>query len=155
MKFSDALDRKQEEISRPPVLPLGHYIWQITKHPEIDEFTSRNGDDFERITFMVQCVSATDDVDPDQLAEYGSVSGAMNRKTFMFNNDPEKKADFENSMFNVGRFLEHCGVNQEGTTMADWLAESVNMQFIGELKHRPDPEDPEVIWTEIGKTAPV
>lgn len=155
MKFSDALDRKLEEIQRPPVLPTGHYIWQVSKHPEIDEFEStRTGDTFERVTVQVSCVSASDDVDPDDLANYGSVQGATNRKTFLFTNNPEKKADFERAMFNLRRFLGHCGVSED-LAMNEALAASVGQQFLGELTHRADPNDPEVIYAEIGRTAEV
>lgn len=153
MKFSDSLDRNLEAIERPPVLPLGHYIWQIEKY-ELDEFESRNGTPFERVTFIMVCASAHDDVDPDELEAYGSVSGAKSRKTFLFSNDPDEKANFERSMYNIKQFLEHCGV--DGTLpMGEALASSVNASCLGEVKHRPDPNDPEIVYAEIGKTAPV
>lgn len=153
MKFSDALDRKLEEIKRPPVLPLGHYVWQISKHPEIDEFEStRTGTTFERVTFNITCVQASDDVDTDDLANYGNVQGAQNRKTFLFSNNPDEKAAFERSMFNLRRFLDHCGVD-ESLPLNEALAASVGQQFLGELTHRPDPNDPEIIYAEVGKTA--
>jgi hypothetical protein len=153
MKFSDALDRKLEEIKRPPVLPAGHYIWQITKHPEIDEFeSSKTGGTFERVTFNLACVAASDDVDPDDLANYGNVQGAGNRKTFLFSNSPDDKAAFERSEFNLRRFLGHCGVD-ETLSFSEALAASVGQQFLGELTHRPDPNDPEIIYAEVGRTA--
>jgi hypothetical protein len=155
MRFSDALDRSLEEIKRPPNLPIGHYIWQIEKHPDMDEFTSsRTGDPFERITFNLICAGASDDVDTDLLAEYGNPAGARNRKTFMFSNNEEEKASFDRSMFNLRRFLGHCGVD-EGLSIGEALAASVGQQFLGELTHRPDPNDTEIIYTEIGKTAEV
>lgn len=155
MKFSDALDRKLEEIKRPPVLPIGHYIWQVEKHPEIDEFDStKTGTKFERVTFSLTCVQASDDVDPDDLADYGNVQGSKNRKTFLFSNSPDDKASFERSMFNLRRFLDHCGVD-ENLAMNEALAASVGTQVLGELTHRPDPNDPEVVYAEIGKTAQV
>lgn len=152
MRFSDALDRKLEEVKRPPNLPVGHYIWQVAKHPEVDEFDGRDGAKFERITFQITCVAAHDDVDTDELAEYGNVQGAQNRKTFLFTNNPDEKANFDRSMFNLKRFLEHCGVDQS-MSLGEALAASVNAQFLGELTHRPDPKDPEIIYSEVGKTA--
>lgn len=153
MKFSQALDRKLEEIRRPPVLPVGHYVWQVSKHPEIDEFeSSKTGSTFERVTFQLSCVQASDDVDQDDLANYGNVQGTQNRKTFLFSNSPDDKAAFERSMFNLKRFLDHCGVDGD-MPMNEALAASVGQQFLGELTHRPDPNDPEVIYAEVGKTA--
>lgn len=156
MRFSDALDRKLEEINRPPNLPVGHYIWTISKHPETDELESqRTGKTFDRLTFNLTCVSASDDVDPDELEAYGNVAGAMNRKTFLFDTDPEEKAGFERSLFDVKRFLTNCGVDADSMGLSEALAASVGTQFLGELTHRPDPNDSEIIYTEVRKTAPV
>ena len=152
MKFSDALDRKLEDIKRPPNPPTGHYIWQIVKHPDIDEFTSRAGDDFESILFQVACVSPCDDVDPDELKEYGSLNGYRNRKKFLFADSEIDQANFDRSLFNLRRFLGHCGVDEE-LSMTEALAASVGTQFMGELTHRPDPQDTEVIYAEVGTTA--
>lgn len=153
MKFSNALDRKLEEIQRPPVPPVGHYIWQVSKHPEIDEFESKNtGGTFERVTFQLVIVQAGEDVDPDDLREYGNVQGFQSRKTFLFSNSDDDKANFERSMFNLRRFLGHCGVD-ESLALNEAMAASVGQQVMAELTHRPDPNDPEVIYAEVGKTA--
>lgn len=153
MRFSDALDRKLEEIKRPPNLPVGHYVWQISKHPEMDELDSqRTGTTFDRVTFQLTCLSATDDVDQDDLAAYGNVQGATQRKTFLFTRDESEKAAFDRSMFNLRRFLGHLGVD-ENLPLSEALAASVGCQCLGELTHRPDPNDPEVIYAEVGRTA--
>ena len=70
MKFTDALDRKLEEVKRPPNLPTGHYVWQINKVPDREEFdSSRTGKTFDRITFQLTCVEAMDDVKPLQVVQ--------------------------------------------------------------------------------------
>lgn len=155
MKFSDSLDRKLEEIKRPPNPPVGHYIWQIDKHPEIEEFTARStGAEFERVTVTLSCVSACDDVDPDDLAEYGNIQGYKSRKTFMFPTDPDEKASYERSLFNFRRFLGHAGVDED-LALNEAMAECIGKQVMAELEHRPDPQDPEVVYAEVGKTAEV
>ena len=153
MKFSDALDRKLEDVKRPPNLPVGHYTWQVNKLPEIDSFdSSRTGTTFERITFQMTCVEARDDVDADDLNDFGNVQGALNRKSFLFSADEDDKAAFERSMFNLRRFLGHLGVD-ESLSVTEALSASVGAQCVGELTHRPDPSDPEIIYAEIGRTA--
>lgn len=152
MKFSASLDRKLEEIKRPPNPPVGHYVWQVLKHPDIDEFTSRAGVAYERITFNLSCVAPGEDVDADELAEYGNVTGFRTRKTFLFADSSEDQANFDRSMFNLKRFLGHLGVPEE-LSLTEGLAASVNMQCLGELTHRPDPDDPEVVYAEMGTTA--
>lgn len=153
-KFTESLDRKLEEIERPLNPPTGHYVWSVMKHPEVDTFESNAGDPFSRVTFTCVIVSATDDVDEDDLAEFGNVAGVMSRKTFMFNESEDKENDFDRAMFQMRQFLEACGVD-EGLSQSEAMAAAVNAQFTGELRHRPDKNDPEVIYNEIGKTTVV
>lgn len=155
MDFSQALDRKLEEVKRPPNLPIGHYTWQINKVPEQETFeSSRTGDTFDRLTFQCVCVEAADDVDTDDLEDYGNVAGALNRKSFMFTQNEEEKASWDRSLFNLTRFLKHCGVD-ESLSVEQGINDIVGHQFIGELNHRPDPNDAEIIYAEIGRTAAV
>lgn len=152
MKFTDALDRKMEEVKRPPNPPVGHYTWQVKKHPDSDSFDSRNsGKTFDRLEFQMSCVEPSDDVDTDDLAEYGNVAGFLTRKSFLFDNEDEQA--FERSLYNLKRFLEHLGVDADSMSLSEALAATVGAQCLGELKHRPDPNDPEIIYAELGKTA--
>jgi hypothetical protein len=153
MRFTEALDRKMEEITRPPVLPLGNYVWVVSKHPDSDEIEGKDGTKWDRLTFPLKCVSATDDVDPDELAEFGNPAGALDRKVFLFNTSDDKEAEFDKSMFQVKQFLVNCGV-AEDVPLNEGLGDCVGMQVMGELRHRPDVNDPEIIWTEVGRTAP-
>lgn len=148
MRFSASLDRNMEEIERPPVLPVGHYIWTVE-----DWSTEEVGKDpvWDRLTFNCLCKEATEDVDPDELAEYGKYTGKRDRKVFMFNTESE--ADFARTEFQVRQFLETLGIS-EGS-LGEALAQAKGRQFIGELRQRPDKNDPEVIFTEIGRTAPI
>ena len=153
MNFSQALATKLEDIKRPPVMPVGNYTWMVTKHPELDAFESqKNGITYDRVTFMLSCVAPSDDVDPDDLAEYGNVQGQVQRKVFMFANGDDNKANYDRTMFDLRRFLGHLGVD-ESLALGEGLAASVNQQCLGELRHRPDPTNPEIIYAEIGRTA--
>lgn len=155
MDFTQSLDRKLEEIERPPNLPIGHYIWQINKVPEQDDFESKTtGNKFNRVTVQCVCVEPTDDVDEDDLAAYGKVAGAMNRKSFLFSDPDDDPAAFQRSLFNIRRFLGHCGVD-ESLTVNEGLSDLMGKTFMGELTHRADPNDPEIVYAEIGKTAEV
>jgi len=96
------------------------------------------------------CVEATHDVDPDELEEFGNVAGFVTTKSFLFDNEDETA--FQRSEYNLKRFLEHLGID-ESLSLGEALAASVNAQCMGELKHRPDPNDPEIVYAELGKTA--
>ena len=158
MKFSDSLNRRMDDIKQPMPLPIGHYIWAIEKMPDVDTFTSKDGDEFERVTFQIACAGvATDfeDVDEDELAEYGDPAGARNRKTFLFNTNPEKENDFDRSLAGLKRFLGHAGmpVDDDSKSLEELIAESIGMQFYGQVTHRLDPKDDEIVYAEVGRTA--
>lgn len=150
-KFTDALDRRGEDIKRPPNPPVGHYTWQVQKQPSNESFEAKSsGKTFDRVAFPMVIVEASDDVDPDELKEFGNPAGFMSSKTFLFDNEDEQA--FERSLNNLKRFLEHLGVDT-GQELGQMLSDSVGAQCLGELKHRPDPTDSEIIYAELGKTA--
>ena len=82
--------------------------------------------------FPLKVVAAEGDVDPDELEEFGDVAGTMNRISFMFPTDPEKKNDHARSMAQLKRFLTTtlCVEGDEDSTMKELLAGSVNCQFL-------------------------
>jgi hypothetical protein len=153
MNFTESLDRKLEDIQRPPNLPVGHYVWQVTKMPEIQTRDGANGT-FDIVKFMLTCVSAHDDVDPDELAEYGDPAGAVVSRDFIFSQSPDDKTKFEQSMFNMRRFFQHLGLD-ESLTVSQSMEASLNQQVLGKIRHRPDPKDPEVVYQEIASTAAI
>lgn len=154
MKFSDSLDRKLEEIQRPPNPPIGTYQWAVEKTPAYEEFTSKAGDGFEKLTFLLSCVEATDDVDPDDLAAYGNVQGMKQRKQFFFPTGDDKATEYARSEFNLRRFLDHLGID-ETLSLGEAINACVGSQCLAELTHRPDPNDDEIVYAEVGRTAPV
>ena len=154
-RFADALNRQMETIKRPPPLPIGHYIMSINKMPGAPEAMNSSKGSFEKLTINVQIVSASDDVDPDELSDFGNVAGTPLRLDFIFNNDPAESAKFEGTLNRLKSFMQHCGVDADSGVLGEKLAELVGMQFLGEVRHRPDPNDPEIVYNEVGRTAPI
>lgn len=153
MDFKSSLDRHLEEVERPPILPLGHYIWNITKHPSNDPLTGKDGTPYTKLTFHLGCISAHDDVDEDELSAYGNCNGAYGKLDFLFNEAEGEERKFEETLFRVKTFLEACGIDMKGKSTGEALAESVGASFLGEVKHRPDPNNPDRIYEEIGRFA--
>lgn len=154
-RFTDILDTKADEISRPKNLPIGHYVMQLVKLPEVEEIADGR---FEKITFQMRVVSPEESVDPDEIEEFGKVEGQPIRKTFLLNTDPEEKAAFERTMFQLKQTLGHFNIGFEDggdMTIKEAFEAAINAQLIGEVTHRPDKNDPEVIFVEVGKTAPI
>jgi hypothetical protein len=154
-RFSDALNRQMEDIKRPPPLPIGHYILSIPKMPSPPEPLSSNKGSFEKLTINLVTVAATDDVDPDELAEYGNPAGVQLRIDFIFNTDEAEVAKFEGTMFRLKSFMSHCGIDADGMTLGEAMTQLAGAQVIGEVKHRPDPQNAEIVYNEVARTAPV
>lgn len=152
MRFADALDRGMEDIKQPPNLPLGNYTFSVTKHPESDTIADGR---YEKLTFLMGCLSASEDVDPDDIAAYGAVNGTILRKDFLFPTAEDEGQSFERTLNNLKRFLEHCGVDVTLGPLKEAIAASVGAQVMCEVRHRPNPNDPEQVFQELGRSAPV
>lgn len=153
--FNKALDVKASDVEAVPVPPIGHYVWQITKVPEINTENRWNS-----VNFQCKAVSVyedANDVDADDLKAFGKVTSIQNRKSFMFDSEEGTEVDLISFQNQVKRFLsDHVQV--EGAmdmSLREGLNASVNKRFVGELTHKPDKQDPEVIRANIGRTAPL
>lgn len=150
------LDKKPEEIERPPLLPTGGYTWVITKPGTFD--TMGQDGKFETVTFDCKVAAAGEDVDPDDLREYeekaGSVTNATSRVRFMF--DTEDELRFVQTENNIKRFLQdHVKCWDDGQGLRQAITDAQGNQFFGVIRHRPDKNDPEIVYAEIGKTMAV
>ncbi len=156
MNFTESLDRQLEEIERPNAVPIGHYIAAVKKHPDLEDFEARKtGITYDRVTFQLEVVSPSDAVEPDELEAYGNVQGTPLRKTFMFSRDEGDKASYDRSMFNLKQFLsEHLSLGED-MAINEAFAASTGARCLVEVKHRPDPENTEIIYAEAGRTAAV
>lgn len=156
INFSDVLNKKIEDVERPPVVPIGDYRAKVSKVPEINQVTSsKTGDEFDVVEFQVKLVEAVE-VDPDDLEAFGGdVAGVPPiRHSFMFNKGDA--AAFARSEFNLRRFLEeHLKVAAPTDTLKEALANSNQAEFLVTVGHRPDPNDPENKYVDIKRTAPL
>lgn len=151
LKFSDVANKKADEIERPPLPPVGTYLWLVTKIPTIQENVK---DQWDIVEYQVKAVAAQDDVDAEAIAAYGNVSNITNRIAFLF--DTTDPAKFAQTEYNHKRFLaEHLQCWEDGAGLKEAMNSSVNHQFLGTVKWTPDKQDPEVYHANISKTAPV
>lgn len=152
--FADALNRNMEDIKRPPPPPIGHYIMRVSKMPDAPaKITGKDGTNYERLDFPIQIVAPTEDIDPEEIAIFGDVSGVNLRMSFLFNTTDDNR--YEQTLVQLKQFLAKLGIDAETGTLSMRLAEAVGCQFIGELTHRPDPKDANIMYPEIGRTASV
>lgn len=157
--FSKIASKKVEEVERPPLPPTGTYEWAITKIPSQDEY----GDDWFTVNFSCKAVRATEDVDPDALAQYltDKNSGRQRdigtielRKSFVFDKNDSTKA--QSTEADLVEFLsEHVKCVEPGMTTKEGLNNSVHGHFLGAVKWKARKDNAERFDANIAKTAPV
>lgn len=156
MDFTKALDVKTDKIERPPLPPIGHYLFKVHKQPILD--TVGKNDEYDLVTFPMQAQDIADeDVDQGELKKFGGLKMVVISHKFMFNkaDDEESAASNARTLYNLKRFLcEHLGV-EEGKPLRETIDAAVGMTCIANIQYRPDKNNPEVVYAEIGRTAPV
>jgi hypothetical protein len=153
VNFADALDTRNDEVEKPPVLPQGTYTWQVTKVPTLS--ASKSGE-WNIVEFPIRAVAAEDDVDEDELQEFGSLNSAMNRVSFMAPTDPDADGDRKKTLYRMKTFMEKTlRVDvEEGATIREMMDASVNCQFLAQAAWRPS-EDGEDMYVDVKNYAPL
>lgn len=149
--FASIASKKIEEVERPPLPPVGTYRFRVMKIPT----TTKSGDEqWEFLRFNCKVVEPLDNV---EIGDYpGDVSNIMLSKSFVFNSADE--AAFETTLFQVRQFCEkHLQCVEPGMSIAEMLNNSVNAEFLGDVRWQQDKRDQsgETFNAEIGRTAPV
>jgi len=154
MDFTQALDIKVNEIETPPLLPEGTYIWRITKLP-----IGRNSDsgDWTFLDFNCVAVAAEDDVDSDELEEYGNLSSAFGQVSFIASTDPDRESDSKRTLDNIKKFcLNTLRVDaDEDATLGELLNNTVGAEFYARAVHEIRKNDPDIIDLRVKGWAPL
>lgn len=145
MNFLDALNTPAQEVEAPLNLPIGTYIWRVSKVHK--ESTTNNGE-YSIVEIPIAAVSPyTDsdgeqDVDADELEAFGAVTSAMNSIRFMAPTDKDKINEQKRALHNLKRFLIDTLKLEggENATLKELLGGMVGAQFIATVSHRPDAE---------------
>ena len=144
--FDELLDRTAETIKEPPLLPPGTYVLQVKALPEETET-----DDWSIIQFQLIVVSV-DSADEDAIEAYGKVAGTPTRQAFMFSKAEDDSRGREQSLNRLKTFVQNCGIDTDGMTMREAVAQTPGTQLLGEISHRPDKNDPDKIYLNLDKT---
>jgi hypothetical protein len=150
MDFASALDQSANDIPEPKNLPMGTYIWAVSKVPVVSQ--SKSGE-WDIVEFPIRTVSAEDDVDADEVEDFGPVAGQMSRLSFMFPTDPDKVNDHAKSMDRMKKFmLNTLQAGDDTMTMKELMAGSVNCQFLAIATHKPDGDN---VYLEVKNYSPL
>lgn len=147
--FASILNKKAEDIEKPPLPPQGTYRFSITKVPESSESASG---EWDMLNVLCRAVEAMDNVDLDDYK--GEVTGIMLRKSFLFNKNDE--AEFAKTEYQVRQFLEnHVGVLEGDMSIGEALNACKGAEFLGDVSWREDKRTEGEFQADIGRTAPV
>lgn len=155
--FNKALDVKAADVKAVPVPPIGHYVWQVSAIPTINTEGR-----WQAVRFPVKAVKTfedADDVDADELKEYGKVTSITNSVAFMFDSEEGTETDMIQFQNRVKRFCaDHLLIEgADEMSLRELLTKSVNKQFVGQLVHKQDKRDTtgETMQANIARTAPL
>jgi len=140
--LSTILDRPATEFNAPPPMPTGGYHCVITGLPEQIESSQKKT---PGLRFLLKPVGIDEDVDEKELEAIGGLEGKIIRNDMWLT---------ENSAFMLREFLEHCGIDSEGKTLAGMIDEAPNCEVMVYIKHTPL-QGREGFRAEVAKTAPV
>ncbi len=149
--FTELLDRKAEDIERPPLLPIGIYSAKVSKPHAVSELKGKDGTTYERVEFPCAIVAPIE-VDEQDLEDYGSVANAPFRVDWLLNTAEDEHAKREMTLFRIKTFLEASGAMSDGDELGIGMANAVGAEFAVEIGHRPDPTNPDITYLEVKKT---
>ena len=139
--FSDALNRKADEIEKPKPLPVGTYVCTIPGPPEMKELGQQQT---PAAIYQVRVVSPGPDVDSEALMAMGGVQNKTLRLTFFLTED---------ALYRFRDFLvETLGIESNGRALGEMMPDSVNRMFNATIKHRPSPDGTQ-LYAEIDRTS--
>lgn len=140
--LSAILDKPADSFQAPPPLPVGGYHCVVQGLPEQIESSKKKTPGFR---FLLTPVAYDEDVDEKELEAIGGLEGKTIR------NDQWVT---EGSAFMLREFLENCGIDSDGKTLAQMIDEVPNTEVMVYIKHTPI-EGRDAMRAEIAKTAPV
>ena len=152
--FAAILNTKVDEIKRPPLIPVGTYRARMNKPALFGEVSDGA---YQTIDFSMVLLEPQLDVDQDDLQKYGGLgANSQLRYRFMFNTaqDADANAGKERTMFAMKKFLaDHLQV--AGATVNELIANAIGNECLVTVRWRPDRNDPEIQYNEVGRTAPL
>ena len=148
--LDDLLKKRLNEAEAPPDMPIGHYRFQVKEAPTRDDYDSG----WSRLRYSCVPLEAQDDVDEDELNEYGALNTTTVPLTFFFSDDPDNERRNKQSHDDMSKFLTNdLGLDEELPT-EEAMAQVQGLTFLGEVTLRADRNNPDRRYPEIRNTLP-
>ncbi len=137
--FSSILDMPSQDIKFPK-LPVGHYVGIVKGMPRFDKSTKKQTPFVE---FQIQLTEALEDVDADELQDFGPFGEKTMPLTFYY--------ETEGGYNRLRVFLDNCEIENEGTARQQ-IEQAPGKTIVVEIKHTPS-SDGQSIYAQIDGTA--
>ena len=144
--ITEIVKKKKGDIEAPPTPPVGHYRFEVMK--PYDHIVPDSGDwEFVNITCVAK--AAQDDIDPEELAAYGSVEKVISQVKFIIGTNPDP-VDVKKFEARLQEFLDCLGLDvSDEDSLEVQLGMIVGNQFIGNLVESPNKNDPTQPYNRI------
>ncbi len=145
--FASVLDMPMDSIEKPKPLPAGSYICVIAGLPTFGESTKKKTK-FAEFTYNVVGLGPDFEGDEEKQAaieEMGGFQGKTIRDTYYLTPD---------AAYRLKEMLTNAGVETEGRTMNECIADSPNQQLLVNIKHEPS-QDGTKVYANVSGTAPI
>lgn len=140
--FASILDRPAADFEAPPTLPQGTYLFATHGMPEHGESSQKKT---KQLTFLCNVIQAGEDVDPEELAAFGPVTGKQMKAVFYLT---------ESAAFMLREFLTALGLDEaEYESMGQMIDDTPGKQFLGTVTHEGT-KDGKRIFARITGWAP-
>lgn len=148
--LSELMKKRLSEAEAPPDFPIGHYRLMVKDAPSEDKFDSG----WEILKFPCRIIEALDDVDEDDLAEYGDLSTTLISRDFFSHSDPEYARSNQQTHADLCAWIENDLQFEDDVPTEEAIAQVKGMTFIAEIGLRQDKNDPNRRYPEIKNTLP-
>lgn len=143
--FEDLLDKPLDNFKKPPAMPEGNYIFQVTDF-KFGKTTGEKKTNF--VEFETTYVEAMPDVDADNLStvlDGNALTSKKSKLTFYLTAD---------AMWRLSQFLhEHLGLPI--ASVRDAIQAAKGNQFLGNVKQEISQRNPQDVYSNIASTAKV
>jgi len=133
--FRSLLDKRADDIKRPPVLPPGTYFGRLGKRT----FEEIGKNKTPAVRWPVAITSAHESIDPS-LLEGIDLTKRQFRHAFFVTPDAE---------WRLVEFLTSLGIAKEGRTTGEMVEDSEGKEVVLELLVKPNQNNPEETFNEI------
>lgn len=143
-QFLDAVQTAQVESKFTPV-PEGEYPAHVVPQSvKVESVSFRNGGSGKRFT----CQWAIDD--PNVAAALGMAQAPSVRQQFLLDLTPEGNISSGiNKNIRLGKILEAGGIDTSDTSKGWSMRQIEGLSAKVRVKHRPDPDNAEIVYSEV------